>query len=216
MPKNFVPWFITILCVLSVVLGYFMFVPSERGRLEAVRKVRNSTSDIRMRMTVKYDSGKIDTEEYRMQDLNGQSHAVYRIIGSNGKTYTITSPTVATHTVPFFFEKLVQDGIWKITNRPALGDSNAHYTLQVQQTVQNEGGSRTITFTDPHYLATTAGRQYQIHLDKNKPTPDLLKMSSTALADPRYEQLVTDFREFGVPSFRKKVAEVQKQVRSSR
>lgn len=216
MPKNFVPWFITVLSVVAVVLGYLMFAPSERGRFEAVRKVRNATSDIQMRMTITYDSGKIDTEEYRMQDLDGQSHAVYRIVGSSGKTYTITSPTVSTHTVPFFFEKLVQDGIWKITNKPALGDSNAHYTLQVRQTVQNESGQRTITFTDPHYLATTAGRQYQIRLDKNKPTPDLLKMSSTALADPRYEQLVKDFREFGVPSFRQKVAEVQKRVRSGR
>ena len=40
MPKNAVPWFITILAVVAVVLGYRMFVPSERARYEAVRKVR--------------------------------------------------------------------------------------------------------------------------------------------------------------------------------
>lgn len=216
LPKNFIPWFITVLAILAVVLGYIMFVPAERARYEGVRKVRNSVSDIHMRMTVKYDTGKIVSEEYRMRDLNGQSNAVYRITGSNGKTYTITSPVVATHTVPFFFEELVQDGIWKITNQPGLGKTDVHYTLEVQQAVQGEHGSRTITFTDPHYLATTAGRQYHIHLDKNKAVPDLLKMSSTALADPRYEKLVKDFREFGVPSFRAKVADVQNKVRLGR
>lgn len=216
MPKNAVPWFITILAVVAGVLGYRMFVPSERARYEAVRKVRNASSDIHMRMTVTYDHGKIDSEEYRMEDLNGRSTASYRITGSSGKTYTITSPPVESHTVPFFFEELVQDGIWKITNQPPRGDTNAHYTLEVRQEVQNERGSRTITFTDPHYLATTAGRQYQLHLDKNKPVPDLLKMSSTALADPRYQKLVDDFRQFGVPSFRQKVADAQNHIRQGR
>ena len=216
MPKNAVPWFITILAVAAVVIGWIMFVPQEKQRAEAVRRVKNSTSDVHLRMSVKYDSGKIDSEEYRMEDLNGRSHAVYQITASSGKTYTITSPTSATYTVPFFFEKLVADGIWKITNQPPRGNTNAHYTVQIQQAVQNERGSRTILFTDPHYLATTAGRQFHIHLDKNKPTPDLLKMSSTALADPRYQQIVDDFRNFGTPAFRKNVADVQNRVRLGR
>ncbi|MBC5816019.1 MAG: hypothetical protein GIW97_05705 [Candidatus Eremiobacteraeota bacterium] len=209
-----VSWFIGIMVVVAAITGWFIFAGPESARYHQVQKVRNATSDARLSMTVKYDKGPLDSEEYRMEDLNGRSIASYRITGSGGKTYTITSPSTRTFTVPFFFEKLVQDGIWQISNRPPKGDTSVHYTINVDQTVQNEHGSRTIVFTDPHYLASTAGRQFHIHLDKNKPVPDLLKLSSTSTADKRYQQLVDDFHTFGTPGFRKKVAEVQAQVRS--
>lgn len=200
--------------VLAAVTGWFIFADEERSRYHAVEALINTKSESRVQMKVAYDRGPVASEEYNIHDNNGHSDAIYQIVAANGKTFTITSPTTQTYTVPFFFEKLVADGIWKITNRPQRGDTNAHYTLYVYQLVQNKHGDRTITFTDPHYLATTAGRQFQIHLDKNKPTPDLLKLSSTSAADPRYQQLVDDFRTFGTPNFRKKVAEVQRQVRS--
>ncbi len=70
-------------------------------------------------------------------------------------------------------------------------------------------------FTDPHYWATTAGHQYEIQLSKNSPTPDLTKLKSTSLADPRYLNIVQAFRNFGPPSFRQKIAQAQALVRSS-
>ena len=208
-------WFIGLIVAVAAITGWFIFAGPETARYNAVQKVRKATSDVRLRMTVKYDTGPVDTEEYRMEDLNGKSVASYRITGSGGKTYTISSPPAATTTVPFFFEKLEQDGLWQVSNQPAKGNTNAHYTIAVDQTVQNEHGSRTILFTDPHYLATTAGRQFHIHLAPNKPTPDLLKLSSTSTADKRYQMLVDDFRTFGTPSFRQKVAEVQAHIKSS-
>ncbi|MBV8654905.1 MAG: hypothetical protein JO160_02600, partial [Candidatus Eremiobacteraeota bacterium] len=75
-------------------------------------------------------------------------------------------------------------------------------------------GERTVTFTDPHYWAVTAGRQYSIDLSKQSPN-DLLKMQSTAVADPRYEQIVRDFREFGPDEFRANVAAAQARARAS-
>lgn len=209
-----VSWFIGVLVLVMGVMAWFIFAGPESARYHAVKQVRGSTSDVHLSMTVTYDSGLIDSEEYTMEDLNGRSRAAYRITNTKGKTYTIESPMTATMTVPVLFQTLEQDGIWKISNRPQRGNTAAHYTLHVSQIVQNEHGSRTVTFTDPHYLATTAGRQFHIHLDRNKPTPNLLSLSSTSLADPRYQQLVNDFREFGTPNFRKKVAQVQAQVRS--
>ncbi|GAC1391925.1 MAG: hypothetical protein NVSMB31_09640 [Vulcanimicrobiaceae bacterium] len=205
---------ITLGAFAAIIAGWFIFADSEKSRYHQVQQVKGSKSEVHLRMSVAYDTGPVESEEYRMQDLNGHSNAMYRITARTGKTYTITSPTTQTYTVPFFFERLVQDGIWKISNRPQRGDTNAHYTLAISQEVQNEHGSRTILFTDPHYLATTAGRQFHIHLDKNKPTPDLLKLSSTSTADKRYQLLVDDFRDFGTPGFRKKVADVQARVRS--
>lgn len=217
MPRLSFPLILTLAAVAAVVAGWLLFfVRPESARYRATQRVANSASVLHLGMRVTYDSGPIASEEYRMADDNGRSTSTYRITGTNGKMYTITTPPVQTFTVPFFFERIVADGIWKITDRPPRGDKNAHYTLYVSQTVQNQHGSRTITFTDPHYWATTAGRQYEIHLDKNKPTPSLVHLSGTSLADKRYETLVADFRGFGTPGFRAKVADVQAAVRAHR
>lgn len=216
MPKNPIPIAIFALCVVAAAIGYFIFAGEESTRYRQTQAVINSPSVVNLRMHVDYDRGAVASEEYKLQDSNGRSTAQYTIVAQSGKTYTITSPPSKTYTVPFFFEKLEQDGLWKVTSQPPRGDTTSHYTIAVEQTVQNEQGSRLVKFTDPHYWATTAGRQFQIHLDKNKPTPDLLKMSSKALADPRYQQLVDDFRTFGTPGFRRKVEQVQANVRAGR
>ena len=91
-----------------------------------------------------------------------------------------------------------------------------HYTLHIHQVADREQGSRTITFTDPHYWALEAGRQYHIQLRQNSPTPDLTKLQSTSLADPRYEKIVNAFRAFGPSSFRDKVRQAQALVRASK
>jgi hypothetical protein len=217
MRRSSFPLIITLAAVGAVIAGWLLFfVKPEAARYHATQKVANSSSALHVGMLVRYNSGPIMSEEYRMSDENGRSTAAYRIAGTNGKIYTITTPPIQSFTVPFFFERLVADGIWKVTSRPPRGDKNAVYTLSVSQNVQNERGSRTVTFTDPHFWATTAGHQYEIHLDKNKPTPNLLQLSGTALADPRYQTLVADFRAFGTPGFRAKVAQVQAAVRAGR
>jgi hypothetical protein len=90
------------------------------------------------------------------------------------------------------------------------------YTLHIHQVSGNKQGSRTITFTDPHYWAVTAGRQYHIVLNTNSPVPDLTKLQSTSLADPRYEKIVREFRNFGTPAFRARVAQARRLVSESR
>ena len=209
---------VTLLAVTAVVAGWLLFfVKPESARYQATRKVATTSSDLDVGMTVRYTHGRIASEDYRMSDRNGSSTAMYRIIGTNGKVYTITSPPIESYTVPFFFERLVADGIWKITDRPPRGDRSISYTVHVDQAVQNEHGSRTVTFTDPHYWATTAGHQYEIHLDRNKPTPNLpnlLQLSGSTIADKQYQSIVDEFRNFGTPGFRAKVAEVQAAVRA--
>jgi hypothetical protein len=105
--------------------------------------------------------------------------------------------------------------VWQLTNRPPRGNTDVRYTLYVHEIANRRQGSRTITFTDPHYWAVTAGRQYSIHLSPNSPTPDLLKLKSTSLADPRFEKIVQAFRSFGPPSFRQKILQAQQLIRDS-
>ncbi len=80
----------------------------------------------------------------------------------------------------FAFEKLVQDGIWQLQTRPLKGKTDNVYTISVAQIAGDRSGSHKFTFTDPHYLAIAAGRQYHIHLDRNKPVPNLLTLQSTS------------------------------------
>lgn len=200
----------------AVLMGWFIFAGTESSRYHQTHQVGASRSVIDLRMHVVYDTGPVREEEYRLRDVDGTSMVQYRVSGVNGRTYTIISPPSRGYTVSFFFDRVVQDGIWQIENKPPRGDTSVRYTISIAQVAQNEQGARTITFTDPHYWAVTAGRQFRIHLDPHKPTPDLLKLASTSSADPRYDRIVKAFRSAGTASFQRKVKEVQAKLRAVR
>lgn len=201
---------------IAVLIGWVIFSGTESSRYNQTHQVGNSRSVIDLRMHVVYDIGSVSDEEYRLRDVDGISTVQYRVSGVNGRTYTIVSPPSHGYTVSFFFDRVVQDGIWQIENKPPRGDTSAHYTLAIAQVAQNDHGSRIITFTDPHYWAVTAGRQFRIHLDRHKPTPNLVTLASTSSADPRYERIVKAFRSAGTVSFQRKVKEVREKLRFGR
>ena len=206
---------IVLLTVVIGIIGWRFSIPSEYRRLQEVAATRKARSEIYTRMLVRYDKPPIYEEEYRMADVEGVSTYDYRIRAYNGKEITITQPPRRMYDVSYFYGSLDQDGVWQLTNRPLRGNATVHYTVYVKQLVDFKQGERTITFTDPHYWATTAGRQYQIDLSKQKPS-DLLTMQSTQLADPHYADVVRDFREFGPPTFRSKIAAAQARIRSGK
>jgi len=202
-----VPWAIFIFVVVMTVIGIRLYASHpEFASLSAVERVKNQPSAIYARLLIHYDKPPILEEEYDMSDVDGKSKYSYRIRSYAGKQITILEPTAEAMTdVSFFFGRLVQDGVWDLVNKPPRGNTSVHYTVYVRQVADFKSGDRTIVFTDPHYWATTAGRQYTIDLRKTNPN-DLLKLSSTQLADPHYQQVVNDFRSFGPPNFRAKVA----------
>ena len=217
MPRN--NWFgtaIFIFAVVFIIAGLIFVKWPDFQHKQDVSNVLHSQSVLDLSLLMKYDKPPVYQEQYSMHDDNGISTAQYRIQGYNGKVVTITLPPDKTYAVSFFFEQVVQDGIWQLTNKPDRGNTNVHYTLHIHQVANTKQGSRTITFTDPHYWAVTAGRQYRFMLSKNSPTPDLTGLDSTSLADPRFEQIVKAFRNFGSPSFRQKIAQAQTLVRGSR
>ena len=211
-------WFgtaIFIFVVLFIIAGLVFIKWPDFQNKPQLSRVRNSASVLDLSLLIKYDKPPIYEERYTMRNNNGVSTAQYRIQGYSGKVVTITLPPDKTYAVTFFFEEVVQDGIWQLVNKPPAGNTDVHYTLHIHQVADQKQGSRTVVFTDPHYWAVTAGRQYHIVLSKNSPTPDLTKLNSTSLADPRYEQIVQAFRNFGPPSFRQKVAKAQALIRNS-
>jgi hypothetical protein len=167
-----------------------------------------------MSLTINRKAGPIASEEYRMDDQSGLSTSQYRAINRKGLTIRVdVLPREATD-VPFLFDKLVSDGIWELRTKPPRGDTATSYTVDIYQLTNGKHGSHEFSFTDPHYWATTGGHQYTIHLDRNKPVPNLLQMSSTVLVEPRYEKIVDAFLDYGSEAFRSKVAAAQSKLRS--
>ena len=199
----------------AIVLGIVGWqVDNYRYHLQPGIHAKNAPSALYARMTIRYANPPIYEEDYDMQDVEGVSTFQYRIRSYGCRQITIKAPAAKVTDVSFFFGKLDQDGIWQLTNKAPLKDATTFYTVYVKQLADYKQGERTVTFTDPHYWAVTAGRQFTIDLSKQNPS-DLLKMQSTQVADPRYEQIVKDFREFGPDEFRTNVATAQQRARTS-
>jgi hypothetical protein len=206
---------ILVLAAIGVVGGWKIFAASESQRYQAVSTVRAQRSELHFGEAISHDKGPIAREEWRLDNVNGKSTASYTAENRAGSRIAKFTEPIPGYDVTFAFEKLVQDGIWELQTRPLRGNTADVYTMRVAQVVGDRSGSHKFVFTDPHYLATTAGRQYEIHLDKNKPVPDLLTLNSTSNADPRYQKIVDDFAAFGPPRFKKTVAAAREKLLKS-
>lgn len=204
---------VVIFVVVVAIIGWQ--VDSYRYHLQYGTHAKAAPSELYAHLTIQYAKPPIYEESYDMKDIEGVSSFQYRIRSYNCREITIKAPASKVTDVSFFFGKLDQDGIWQLTDKAPLPNAPATYTINVKQLADYKEGERTVTFTDPHYWATTAGRQFHIDLSKQKPG-DLLKMQSTALADPRYDQIVADFRQFGPDEFRSNIAAAQTRARTAK
>ncbi len=203
---------IVIVAIAGLIAGWKIFWPAESQRYQAVNSVRNQRSELHVDEAITHDKGPIAREEWRLDNDNGRSSASYTAENRAGTRIAKFTSPIQGYDVTFAFQKLVQDGLWELQTRPLRGDTSNIYTVSVAQVDGGRSGTHKFSFADPHYLATTAGRQYEIHLDKNKPVPDLITLNSTSTADPRYQQVVDDFASFGPPQFKKTVAAAREKL----
>ncbi|MEA2718942.1 MAG: hypothetical protein QOJ39_806 [Candidatus Eremiobacteraeota bacterium] len=203
------------LAVVALVGGWKLFYRVESERMQAVNAVRYQRSELHFSQAITHDKGPIAREEWQLDNVDGKSKATYSAQNRAGSRIAKFTEPIDGYDVTFAFEKLVQDGIWELQTRPLRGKTDDVYTVSVAQTAGARSGKHRFTFADPHYLATTAGRQYNIHLDKNKPVPNLLTLQSTSTADPRYQKIVDDFASFGPPRFKKTVAAAREKLLKS-
>lgn len=201
-------WFILALTAFFAVTGYFIYWKSETSRIAQVAKIHRAPSLIYCSLRIRYDRPPVYDEMYTMKDIEGISTFQYSVRSYAGTKILIKAPKAPMYDVSFFFGSLEQDGVWKIVNKPPRGNTSIHYTVYVKQVADFKQGSRTITFTDPHYWAGQAGRQYRIAVTTNG-SQKLLKLESTSSADPRYQKIVNDFRTFGPAKFRKEIADAR-------
>lgn len=194
--------------LVAVVGGWVIFSKSEHDRYLAVQRVAQSRSEIRLTYTVVHTTGPIAREVTAFQNINGVSRVSYTAVDRHGNKATFDEQIV-NYDVTFLFDKLVQDGIWELQTRPFRGSDAALHVVEIQQVAGTQSGSHRFQFSDAHYIATEAGREYHIHLDRNKPVPDLLTLQSTSTADPRYLKIQHDFEQFGSARFKATVAEAK-------
>jgi hypothetical protein len=216
--RNPIPKLVFLTAIVAVAGAYWLFQTTLLPRYAGTRAVLASRSELRLGMTVRHATGPITQEDYTMSDIDGLSSSTYRAQSRNGVQITIAERPRKTieagPNVAYFFQQAVADGIWELTNKPPRGDAGTEYTIDVYQRTGDADGSRRFVFTDPHYWATTGGHQFHLILDKNKPVPNLVNVSSTTLIEPRYQKLVDDFRSFGPQSFREKIAAAQSRLKA--
>ncbi|MBV9233336.1 MAG: hypothetical protein JO030_04780 [Candidatus Eremiobacteraeota bacterium] len=205
---------IVIICVVMLALGWRIYGAGEMGRFAPAIHAQRAPSRLYASMTVRYAKPPLLEEDYRMSDIEGVSRFEYAVRGFNGRQITITAPSARVYDVSFFFGRLTQDGIWQLVDKPARPKASAVYSVYVRQFADYKHGERTVTFSDPHYWATRAGREFSIDLRKGIPK-NLLFLQNSQLSNARYEQIVKDFRDFGPPEFRHNVAAAVERIKAS-
>lgn len=200
--------------IVAVAGGWLLFAKAERDRYVAVDAVRRQHSEIRIDYAVEHERGPIAREEWRFENLDGRSAAHYSAEDRHGSKAAFDE-TIGGYDVTFLFDRLVADGIWELQTRPFRGADPDVHSVRIEQVADRASGSHAFRFSDPHYLATSAGREYHLHLDRDKPVPDLIRLDSTSSADGRYEKLVRDVEGFGSERFRRTVAEARERLRRS-
>ena len=215
MRRSLIPLFIVGIAIVTAISGWKIFGPSESQRYQAVHAVRTQRSELHFGEAVTHAKGPIAREEWHLDNVNGESTASYRAENRAGTRVAKFTEPIYGYDVTFLFQQLVQDGVWELQTRPLRGNTNEIYMVTVAQTDGNRSGKHKFVFSDPHYLATTAGRQYEIHLDRNKPVPNLVTLNSTSTADARYQKVVDDFAGFGPPRFKKTVAAAREKLLKS-
>jgi hypothetical protein len=196
---------ILIAAVVAAVGGWMLFAKSEHDRYVAVDRVNRSRSEIRLSYTLQHTSGPIAREVWAMRNIDGHSVASYTAVDRKNMKATFDEQ-ITGYDVTFLFDKLVQDGIWELETRPFRGSSALLHVVEISQVADKSSGSHRFQFSDAHYIATEAGREYHIHLDPHKPVPDLVNLQSTSTADPRYEKIAEDFEQFGPARFKATIA----------
>jgi hypothetical protein len=197
--------FVLIAVVVAAVSGWLLFAKNEHDRFVAVDRVNRSRSEIRFSYMLIHTTGPIAREVWSMQNLDGHSVASYTAVDRRGTKATFDEQ-ITGYDVTFLFDTLVQDGIWDLETRPFRGSSQTLHVVQISQVADRSSGSHRFQFSDAHYIATEAGREYHIHLDPHKPVPDILNLQSTSTADPRYEKIAADFEQFGPAQFKATIA----------
>ena len=197
-----IPTLVLLAAIVAAVGGWVLFSKAEHDRFVAVDKIRQQRSEVHLSYLLQHTDGPIASETWTFKNIDGRSTASYAAVDRHG-TKASFDESIANYDVTFLFQKLVLDGIWDLESRPFRGKSDKLHVVEISQIADTKHGSHRFMFSDATYIANEAGREYHIHLDKNKPLPNLLDLQSVSTADPRYKKIADDFEQFGSATFKR-------------
>jgi hypothetical protein len=192
---------VILICAVVITLAYIFFLrpflkiePQVQGVIDA-----NSTWSVTMQ---EYElQGPLSAETYRVSNDNGKTTMFYAATNRAGtETKEFTVPLLGPEGT-FLFEDLRAGGIWDVDDKPMLPHPVDEYIIEVDQTLGDEGGTRSFGFSDPRYWATTHAREFHLKLPP-KGNGAAVEDATTGVAgrnlqDTRYLQIVQAIRAFG-------------------
>ena len=190
---------------IAVAVGtYLYFFKPFMAEQPLVRHVINENSTWSVTMQEYELQGLLSTETYRISNDNGKTTVFYAATNRAGTvTKEFTAPIVGPSGT-FLFEELRADGLWDVDDRPVRPHPVDEYIIEVDQTLGDEGGTRSFSFSDPQFWATTKAKEFRLKLPATGPLSGngspTLGVAGRELQDPRYLQMVKAIKAFGPPS----------------
>jgi hypothetical protein len=188
-----------IVLLAALTVSYLFFLKPFMLQQPQVEGVINANSTWSLTMQEYELTGPLSAETFRVSNDNGKVSMFYAATnraGTVSKEFTV--PLVGPEGT-FLFEELRADGIWELEDRAVRPDPKEEFIIEVDQTLGDEGGTRSFGFSDPQFWATTNAQEFELKL----PPKGLLSNASTTrgvggrkLREPRYLEIVQAIRRF--------------------
>jgi len=183
-----------------VITFVYFFIPFMREQPH-VQDVLNANSTWGVAMQVYELTGPLSAETYRVTNDNGKVTMFYSATNRAAtETKEFNVPLFGPNAT-FLFEELRNDGIWELDDRAMLPHPIDEYIIEVDQTLGDEGGTRSFGFSDPRYWANTNVHEYELKLPPKGPITGInaatLGVVGRQLREPRYLEIVEAIRGFG-------------------
>lgn len=200
--------------IVAGILTYVYFFHPFMAEQPQVEHVINENSVWSVTMQEYLMHGPLSAETYRISNDNGKTTIFYSATNRAGTvTKEFTAPLVGPSGT-FLFEDLRANGLWELDDRPVRPNPVDEYVIEVDQTLGDEGGTHSFSFSDPAFWATTHSQEFNLHLPAKGPISGVngatMGVAGRSLREPRYFKIVQEIRAFGPPS----IAAAQVKIRS--
>jgi len=191
--------------IVAGVLAYVFFFRPFLAEQPQVEHVINENSTWSVTMQEYLTHGPLSAETYRISNDNGKTTMFYSGTNRAGTVTKEFNAPIAGPSGTFLFEDLRANGLWELEDRAVRPNPVDEYVIEVDQILGDEGGTRSFSFSDPAFWATTHAQEFKLHLPAKGPVagtngPITGVAPGRSLQEPRYWKIVQEIRGFGPPS----------------
>lgn len=199
-----------------LLISYVFFLQPFMRDQPKVREIINANSTWSVTMQEYELTGPLSAQTYRISNDNGKTTMFYSATNRAGTVTKEFSVPLIGPQGTFLFEELRADGLWEIDNKAVLPNAKDEYIIEVDQTLGDEGGTRSFGFSDPHYWATTHAQEIQLSLppkgQKGSGAAPIVGAAGRKLQDSRYLQIVQAIKNFGPYTVRNAEARIRAEL----